>query len=247
MRFVMCIALLACGGGDEPWRQTSRTPGRTEVFVVPTLHRRHERSEDFPLELLGALLRQARPDVVLVEVPPVRFDPVRAAVSGGTDDDWLLQLPELRVAFSVAEELGAEVVPVSGWTRAVNEARRAYFAAHPRGPDSEHYERALHQWTDVSEAEEDDPEWILGPRFNRLAAWVDRALSTYAGDELGPADPMRLGAEHMKLVRQAIAARPGHRFVVLFDARRRWLIEQALRADGVHVGDPRALLLPLLD
>ena len=230
------VLLMGCGGSPEPWRELGRVDGRTEIFVVPTLHRTHQRSERFPLHLLAQMIRAAQPTAVLAEVPPARFEQIQVSATQTTPDEWLVHFPEVRVALTVSAELDVPLLPISGWKSEVSQRLREF-----EPPRDDGYQRAAQQFERADE-DPDDPEWVVSPRYRRLTAWLDRATSTYAASSLGPADPLRVCEAHASLIVRTVEARPPQRYALVFDARRRWCLEQKLRAAGFFVGDPRALL-----
>lgn len=241
--------LLACACGGPSWEPVTRTPGRTELVFLGTLHRTHLHDEDYPMRLLDRLLRAAEPEVIVAEIPPARLERVRRAVAEEADDPWLDSFPELSsVVLPVAEELGVPLVAGSGWTRQVTDDWQAYWAAHPDGPEGDLWERAHARITARMAEEGADPEWIHSPLYRELTAWHATALSTHAGRELGAADPLLHYRAHAARLREVIEAHRGERIVVVFDARVRWYFERELRQMGdVVVHDTRALLSALED
>ena len=237
----MLLLLFACGS-PEAWREVARSPGRTEVVPIGSLHRGHLQSEDYSLAVLEALLQASRAEAIFVEVPPVRFERVVDAALSGTEDEWLESLPEVGVAIRFAKEHGIPVVPVSGWSAQARDDRRAYFRAHPTGPDTDAYRRAARYRELRNDREGDEPEWILGPLYARLSAWTERALMSGAGDALGAAHGSRLWPRHLRLIEAGLREHAGKRIVVLFDARDRFLVEGLIEHRGVARVDPRGVL-----
>lgn len=239
--FVLLLLMGACGR-PEAWREISRTPGRTEVIPIGSLHRDHLQSDEFPLAVLEALLQASQAEAIFIEVPPVRFARVVASALEGTSDAWLESLPEVGVAIRFAKERGIPVVPVSGWTPEARDDRRAYFRAHPEGPDTDAYRRVAAYRERRNDWEGDEPEWILGPLYARLSAWSERALMSGAGDALGTAHGSVLWPRHIRLMDAGLREHAGKRIVVVFDARDRFLLEGLIDRRGVTRVDPRGVL-----
>lgn len=262
-RDVRWIALVCCwlGCAADPWMRAERVEGATEVVVLGNLHRRHLVDDDFPMTDLRAQLVRARPEVILAEIPPAIFEDVRALVGrertaeAGTEPDaesatetaaraWMQAFPELEhVVFPVARELGARVIPVSGFTAAYARDLRAYRAQYPHGPADRHRACAAEHVARRDDDEGLDPEWLASPSYARLHAWRERCEQTHVGEAMGEAAPRRRDARHVALVVDAVRANAGRRVVVVFDARRRWVLERALRdLPAVTLLDPRAFL-----
>ena len=247
--FVVLISLANFGCGPDAWSDVTREPDRTEVVFVPSLHRVHLHDEEYPMAMLEALVRAAEPEVVIAEIPPAGQSRIESALSSDESDPWLESFPELaQVVYPLRAELGFEVVAASAWERRVSEDWRAYWSAHPTGPDAELYQNAAIHFASVNEDEDNDPEWLCSPTYRRLAGWTDTALSSHAAEALGAADPITLGRKHASNVVRAILAHQGKRIVVLWDARKRWILEREVRTlPNVVVHDTRFFVEQLDD
>lgn len=243
--WIVVAGVVAGGCRSDPRLGAPTARARTEVVFIGTVHHGHLGTA-FPFPILAAQLRRARPDVILAEIPPTRFQRVLQARGAGRPDAWLDAFPELSaVVFPVANDLRVKVVPVSGYHAAYARDLRAYREAHPNGPEGELYVRAAQHLERRTRTHGVDPEWIASPAHARLHAWVDRNLQRVAGDAMGAAAPRVRDARHVRLIVDAIRANPGKRIAIVFDARRRWAIEQAIVAEpelDVRLLDPRTLL-----
>ncbi|MEM9072530.1 MAG: hypothetical protein AAGE52_28745 [Myxococcota bacterium] len=241
MRWLMaCVVLWSCGG--DPWKAITREPARTEVVIIGSLHRVHLHDEDYPMRILEALIRAAEPEVVVAEIPPAGFARVSAAHAAEEEDPWLTSFPELSaVVFPLHDEFGFELVPGSGWRRAMTDEWTGYWERHPSGPEEPLFQQVwTHRERRLGE-EGADPMWIHSPTYRNLTQWGDNALATHA--DLGEADPLRVCRAHAVRVDAAIRAHEGKRIAVVFDARRRWCLERAVRElPGVVLHDTRALI-----
>jgi len=247
------LLLAACGSASAYHGATTRVPGRTEVVFLPTLHRGHVDADDYDFAYLRRLVRAIAPDVMLLEVPPAIMERVLAANEVGRSmqdawlerrperDAWLERRPEIARAFlRVHDRLHFQLVPVSGLTPAATRDFRAYFEAHPGGPDVDYYRRALRAVRVLREEDDptEEPGYALSPAYRRLVGWPRQALSTAAEDELGEAGPRRLAHAHFEKMREAIAAHPGERILVAFDAADAWyLVPRLRRLPDVHFID----------
>ncbi len=236
----------ACGAD---WAEVAREPERTEVVFVATIHRQHLSHENYPMALLERVVRATRPEVVIAEIPPAGQARIESSLQSETSDPWLESFPELsQVVYPLRDELGFELVAASAWERQVSDDWKAYWDAHPDGPDAELYRNAADHFARVNEDEDNDPEWLHSPTYRRLAGWTDTALSSHAAEELGAADPITLGRKHAGAVVRAILAHQGRRIVVVWDARKRWILEREVRSlSNVVVHDTRWFLNELDD
>ncbi|NOY93462.1 MAG: hypothetical protein GXP55_19945 [Deltaproteobacteria bacterium] len=243
------LLLSGCGWGSSTHGSVARVPDRTEVVFLPMLHGAHRGASGYSFGYLREILREIAPDVVLVEVPPSIMARVEAASdaheSGAPmNDPWLTRWPEIfEVLLPMRRRLHYQVVPVSGLSADARRDFRAYFEAHPLGPDVGYYRRALRAVRVMREDDDprEEPAYALSPAYRRLVGWPRQALSTAAEDELGEAGPRRLVHAHLEKMREAIAAHPGERIVVAFDAADAWYLVPRLRhLPGVHYIDALA-------
>lgn len=243
------ISLANFGCGPDAWAEVTREPDRTEVVFIASLHRVHLHDEEYPMAMLERLVRAAEPEVVIAELPPAARTRIEGALQNEESDPWLESFPELaQVVYPLSAELGFELVAASAWERQVSDDWQAYWADHPNGPDAQLYQNAATHFARVNEDEDNDPEWLHSPTYRRLAAWNDTALSSHAAEELGAADPITIGRKHAASVVRAILAHQGRRIVVLWDARKRWILEREVRAlQNVVVHDTRWFIEELDD
>lgn len=243
-RTLLCaaLALAGCGGsGAAAQSPPARVPGRTEVAYLGTLHAPHLTSEQFSLGFIERVVRRVQPDVVLVEIPPDRFE---SAVSEVLElgeraskqtirHDWVSSFPELYGAvIPLSRELGYELVPVSGWRPEVSRDRKAYFDAHPDGPDSERYREAKAAYDRAMKQHRasENPRWLNGPEYVELARRYRTAFADAADDQLGAAAVRAINAAHAEHVLRAVKQHRGARILLVFGARHRWYIEPRVLA-----------------
>lgn len=246
--FAILAGLAACRGSTST---PPRIEGRTEVVILATIHGAHLRSEGYSLAVLEGIVSRVDPDVVLVEIPPARFDKAlqevdelgEQASAETIDDPWLRAFPELyKVVLPQRDELGYEVVPVSGWTPEVSKDRKAYRAEHPQGPrepDSSATRSAFKAAAAKHRANE-NPRWLNGPEYLELSGRAERAKSNAADHELGQAGVEAINAAHFRLVARAIEEHRGRRILLVYGALHRWYMQPRIEAmQGVTLLDVR--------
>ena len=230
-----------CTSAPPPEPVSPRVPGRTEVIVLGTLHGAHRSSQGFSLEVIRDTVRRIRPDVVLTEIPPDRFEAALLeldALGSGVSpekisDDWVRAFPEIwGVLVPLRRELNYELVPVSGWKPAVSADRRAYYAKHPEGPPSASYRsaRAAFQSASASHDFRENPRWVNGPEYLELTTHQENALADAADSQLGMAAVRRINEAHWVNIEAAIAAHGGARILLVYGARHRWYTQPRIEA-----------------
>lgn len=238
-------ALQQQGRAASDWPPRAATA--TQVAIFGVLHRSHLKSYNFSLSYIEAVLRKIRPDVVLVEVPPDRFERGLAEVAAAPglatpediSDSWLRAFPEIyRVAYPQQSQLGYELVPVSGWQPRVSRDRKAYWDSNPRGPNSEQYRSAQAAFDEAKTRHRptENPRWVNGNEYLAVSGAARRALSRAADEQLGAAAVGRINAAHFRLIDAAIRRHAGKRILLLFGARHRWYFQPRIaEMDGVEL------------
>ena len=238
MRLGLCLLVVALTACRHPWMDPERDAARTEVVVVP-IPRGPEAPPAIGPSQVAALVRAARPERLLVEVPRADWDRVEAAVVQDAPDPWLEHMSEVRILIGVAARLRIPVQPASGWTPEVGAAWRAFAAeGYPNDP---FVERAVSHRRRRDERDGDDPDWVLSTARSEVVAWEAATLESASPHRLGAAAPSRVAAAHVAVVRAIVASHPGERIVVAIDARYARAIERALLGEA-RIVSPRAFI-----
>lgn len=234
--------LAGCAGqGTPPRTPPKRIVGRTEVVILGTMHGAHLTSQRFSLQVVHDIVERVAPDVVLVEIPPDRFEASleeldalgEAAAKDSITDSWLRSFPELwAVVLPQRQRLGYEVVPVSGWKPRVSQDRKAYWDANPNGPASSSYREAQQRFVEARKRNRasENPCWVNGPEYLELAGAARRALAEAADSELGEAAVMRINEAHWRGIGAAIETHRRQRILLVYGARHRWYTQPRIQA-----------------
>lgn len=228
---------------------------RGTVSFLGTLNERHNGGQ-FDIDTIEYVVRAFEPDVVLVQLPPDSFDDALLE-SDDLDGDvidpalinntWLSELPELYGAvLPLRDELGYEVIPVSGWTDAARDDLAAFEAAHPNGPMERWYvvSYGALQAAIIGSRGARDPRWLHGDEYLELTTAVSRWLAYYSEEQMGAAGELTLHAAHARLIDPALDAHRGARILVVFAHTSRWYIEPLLRARDDFRFQPISAFLP---
>ena len=98
------------------------TDKKNEILVLGTIHGSHLTSEEFSVEKLTKLIKEIKPDIILTEIPPNRFD---KAMEGFKRDDSIseprvMRFPEYtKVIFPLSKTMDFEIIPTAGWSRSM--------------------------------------------------------------------------------------------------------------------------------
>ena len=114
-KIVIAISFLYCFGSC-----TQEKNNKNEVLVLGTIHNGHLTKAEYSIEKLTKLIQEIKPDIILTEIPPDRFE---AAVAGFKKDDSIseprvMRFPEYTdVIFPLSKTMNFEIIPTAGWTR----------------------------------------------------------------------------------------------------------------------------------
>ncbi|WP_343330469.1 hypothetical protein [Polaribacter staleyi] len=92
---------------------------KNEVLVLGTIHSSHLTSEEYSIEKLTKLIQEIKPDLILTEIPPNRFE---EAMEGFKRDDSISEprvsrFPEYtKVIFPLSKTMDFEIIPTAGWS-----------------------------------------------------------------------------------------------------------------------------------
>jgi hypothetical protein len=229
------IAVLVAGG----------CAGRTEVVVIGTVHDQHRKNPHYSTALLRRMLARLEPDLLLVEIPPDRW-PLALEEhrrTGQVTEPRVRVFPEyvdVLLPMLARKELKAEVVPAAGWTRAMNDARKAKLAEYPKTrpaqwAESEAAEKRAEQRL-KAEGLADEPRGIHSDRYDAIVKEGLAPYSRHFNDDLGPGGWENINAAHWALIAAALdrVRGKGKRVVITFGAwHKYWFREQLARRPDV--------------
>lgn len=211
-----------------------------EVAVMGMIHSGHLESETWGLEEVADTIRRFKPDAVLVEIPPDRWEKAWSdyCVRGVVEEPRVKVFAEYReMMFDLSVELGFEIVPCAGWTKPMNDLRRTRGTEFEESPqwaearaDLERVSAEVEaRWAD-SAVHGDDPRVIHSEEYDRYVREVMDPVGRTQNEMIGPGGWYNINRAHMKLVHEAIDRRPGKRLLVTFGAYHKYMFLDELRA-----------------
>lgn len=238
--------LAGCAPGDAP-----PDGSLTRTYVVGAIHGNHRESTRYSLEVLRRAIRQAKPDIVLTEIPPDRIEEARRsfAETGKVTESRTRVFPELTDAvFPLSEELGFSIAATAGWTRELADNRAIALDAIENDP------ARASQWAEHLAARRlysrelagrgDDPLFIHSPEYDVLVQRAQTPYQIYFDPDLGPGGWTRINRAHTDLIESALDTVTGQGLtaLVIFGSWHKYAIERALafRSD-IELLDARSL------
>lgn len=251
---------VACEGSHEVWvfgipKSVRRTlpvaESPTRVGVLGMTHRNHLTSKNWGLAQVRETVERFRPDALLVELPPDRWERIRTDFfeREAFEDSRVKVFPEyVDCLLHVARDLGIEVVPCAAWTTEMNELRRErirQFNTDERWKQQKEAYDARRKAVSESlpEAPKDDPHYIHSDAYDTAVRRQLEPYNAFLNDWIGPGGWANINRAHMAWVHRAIDERPGKRLLVTFGAGHKyWFLDELRQRTDVEVVDVRPYL-----
>lgn len=213
--------------------------GKAEVAVMGMTHSGHVDSELWGLDEVAETIRNFQPEVVLVEIPPDRWEKAWEdfAVHGVVEESRVRVFPEYRgMMFDLAVELGFTIEPCAAWTKEMNDLRREKLRQFRENEEWAEARAALNaesaeveaRWKD-SPVHGDDPHVIHSDEYDRFVEDVMDPIGRYQNEMVGLGGWYNINRAHMALVHEAIERHPGKRILITFGAYHKYMFLKELR------------------
>ena len=220
---------------------------KNEVLILGAIHGRHLTSERYGVDTLKEIIKAIKPDVVLTEIPPDRFD---AAVEEFKRTDTITEarvtrFPEyVNVLFPLSKEMDFMIIPTAGWTKPMADARakklREISQDSSRRADWQEYQNASNKSDSVQAASgaNDDPYWIHTDAYDdAIEIWA----STYNrlfNEELGPGGWDNINQAHYGHIETALNkyTNQGKRVLIIYGAGHKgWFMRQLRKRSDIEL------------
>ena len=230
-----------------------QAPRPNEVLVIGTIHAEHRASARYGTAVLRDLLRAARPDFILTEIAPNRFDAAleQFRSTGTITESRVVRFPEyVDVLFPLTREMSFTIVPTAGWSRPMDVFRAAALtriAADPaRARDWAEYTRA-NDWADsiVAARGADDPYYINSDAYDAVQTAAHEPYNRLFNQELGPGGWDNINVAHYALIARALDAHVGEgkRFVITYGAgHKEWFMRELRKRRDIVILDAAPFL-----
>ncbi len=208
------------------------------------IHNEHLTSEVFGIPQLKDLFRTIRPDVILTEIPPDRFE---AAVTGfgATDsisEPRVRRFPEyVDVMFPLTKEMDFDIVPTAGWTKQMADARSKRLKEISKDPDWaerwQRYQEAIAQ-SDSAGYGSDDPYWIHTDKYDEATEIVLSVYNELFNDELGPGGWDNINEAHYGHIENALDSLSGRGNMILITygaGHKGWFLRQLRKRNDIEL------------
>ncbi len=214
--------------------------GQARLAVLGMIHGAHRTSRLWGLKQVEETIRNYKPDVILCEIPPDRWERIWRDYSSSRliADDRVKVFPEYTdVLLPLKLELGFEVEPCAAWTKEMARLRRRRMKSASSDPQyAELWSKYQEESAAIEAAHkahrivEDDPRVIHSEVYDARTKEELGPYDRYLNDLIGPGGWTHINQAHYRLIDAAIRRHPGKRLLLMFGAGHKyWFLEQ-LRA-----------------
>lgn len=232
--------------------------GPTEIAVLGMIHGGHRSSERYSIETIKDFIRAYKPDYILTEIPPNRFD---AAMQQWRKTGEIVE-PRVRVfpectdaVFPLLREMTFTIVPTAGWTAEMNAYRSAAMeniASDPARQDQmREHRQAMERMRSMIEAlgPADDPRVIHSPEYDEaIDAGYGGPYNRYFNSELADGGWDNINAKHYDRIARFLdsVSGSGKRVLIMYGAAHKgWFLKQLRQRTDARILDPRAFFATL--
>jgi Xaa-Pro aminopeptidase len=224
------------------------TPGpaarKTEVLVVGTIHGEHRTSTRYGTDVLRRLLQAMRPDFVLTEIAPNRFDAAARefASTGAVTEARVARFPEyVDALFPLTRTMHFTIVPTAAWSRSMDVYRTAALkrieADPARRAEWQAYQRADNRADSlVAVRGADNPYFINSAAYDSIQTEAHEPYNRLFNTELGPGGWDNINVSHFANIARALDAHRGEgkRFVITYGAgHKEWFLRALRQRDDI--------------
>ncbi len=219
--------------------------GTTTVAVLGAIHGGHLRSKSYSVDAVLGIVRDFKPEVVLVEIPPYLFDKVVKRIDERgfatrrkhlEDLTWIKAFPELyRGVIPLRKQLGYTVVPVSGWRPEASTARREFWKGVGK---SEQMRERRRIYDAVNEAFKEirkreggigNAAFVNSQHQADMYQLLRTCWSACFDDGLGTGGETAINRAHWQNIAKALDAHRGKRVLIVYGAAHRYWFLRELR------------------
>ncbi len=219
---------------------------RNEVLVLGTIHGEHRTSTKYSTTVLRQLLRAIRPDFVLTEIAPNRFDAAMSEFTrtGKITEARVVRFPEyVDVLIPLTKELRFTIVPTAGWSRPMDVYRTAALKRIEADPSRADEWRAYQQADRRADSlvalhGADNPYFINSTLYDSIQTDAHEPYNRLFNSELGPGGWDNINKAHFANIGRTLDQHrgEGRRFVITYGAgHKEWFMRELKKRDDIVI------------
>ncbi len=227
---------------------------QNEVLVLGTIHGGHLTDPVYNVEYLKKLIRVFKPDFILTEIPPDRFEAAMAEFqkTGAITEPRVRVFPEyVNVIFPLTREMKFEIIPTAGWTKIMNDERSRKLRAISQDParkaDWAEYQAAEKRSDEMLKAagNPNDPYFIHTDEYDRIQDVGLQVYNRLFNMELGLGGWDNINIAHYWNIEKALEKYryQGKRFLITYGAGHKgWFIRELRKRDDIKLLEMKPFL-----
>lgn len=214
-----------------------------EVIVIGTIHSQHKTSAGYSLETFKKMIEALKPDVVLAEIPPDRFEIATAQYNKHhkISEPRISQYPEFtEVIFPLKDSLQFDLIPVSAWTEKMATDREERLEAIKYNTErSEDWQKyiAVREKTAIllnTFMPEFDFLKIHTPRFDEIMEIELEVFNELFNKDLGDGGWQNINNAHYALIHKALETIKNKKVLIVFGAGHKgWLLKKLKEREDI--------------
>ena len=227
---------------------------KNEVLVLGTIHSGHLTDSVYNVAYLTKLIKQIKPDFILTEIPPDRFDEAMRQFkqNGVITEPRVKVFPEyVNVIFPLTKEMKFEIIPTAGWTKFMNDDRNKKLKEISENParktDWEAYTEANKRSDEMLKAtgKENDPYFIHTDEYDRIEDIGLQVYNKLFNAEIGLGGWENINIAHYWNIEKALEKHryEGKRFLITYGAGHKgWFLRQLRQRDDIKLLEMKPFL-----
>ncbi len=255
--FLLCITI-GCSKAEKNATEHAQGTNTTRVIFLGMIHNAHLTSDKYSLSLLKSTIEAIKPDYILTEIPPDRFDDARTGFieTGKVTEPRVARFPEyVDVIFPLTNEMEFEIIPTAAWTQPMAEFRTTALNKlardESRADDWLSYTSTLDEMNEKLKDREDDPFFIHTDTYDAI---IKEGLTPYAelfARDLGSGDWEQINRAHYELISIALdritsekvkSGKPKTVLITFGAAHKYWFLEQLRNNQDIKIVSPLSYL-----
>ena len=242
---IACLPILV--GCNKLSKSEKNERSKNEVLILGTIHSGHLTDSVYNTAYLEKLIREIKPDYILAEIPPDRFE---EAMNGFKKNDRIteprvMRFPEYTdVVFPLTKEMDFEIIPTAGWTKPMADERTAKLRAISKDSTRVSDWKAYQDGNRLSDAVYRSTGKVNNPYFIHTYSYdsiQDLALQPYNrlfNVELGLGGWENINIAHYWNIEKALEKHryKGKRFLIIYGAGHKgWFLRQLIKRDDIKL------------
>ena len=251
---LLFFASLCFTGCKELSKEDKTDKSKNEVLILGTIHSGHLTDTIYNTAYLDKLIREIKPDYILAEIPPDRFE---KAMTGFKKDDSIseprvMRFPEYTdVVFPLTKEMNFEIIPTAGWTKPMADERTAKLRAISKDSTRVSDWKAYQEGNRLSNAiyqstgKVNDPYFIHTHSYDSIQDLALQPYNRLFNVELGLGGWENINIAHYWNIEKALEKYryQGKRFLIIYGAGHKgWFLRQLKKRDDIKLLEMKPFL-----